>query len=142
MISRLSTFIGRDSVLQDTTCVEGSELRNSICRLCHYRIRHRRLHGETNPDEEEPLPRSHGKFWRGEEEAHLYAEFANTLIHFADGIAGQRQTDRQEKRFFGPEGNQGNCRLKAAEEGERERGREGKVAIRIPISGSASHASA
>ena len=79
-----------------------------------------------------------GRFER--EKQHLYAEFANTLIHFADGIAGQRQTDRQEKRFFGPEGNQGNCRLKAGEEGER--GREGKVAIRIPIYGSASHASA
>ena len=30
------------------------------------------------------------------EKQHLYAEFADTLIHFADGIAGQRQTDRKE----------------------------------------------
>ena len=60
--SKISIFIGRDPALPDTACVEGSELENSISRLCHYRIRHRRLHGETNPDEEEPLPRSHGTY--------------------------------------------------------------------------------
>ena len=32
---------------------------------------------------------------REREKQHLHAEFANTLIHFADGIAGQRQTDKK-----------------------------------------------
>ena len=75
---------------------------------------------------------------REREKQHLYAEFANTLIHFEDGFAGQRQTHRKEVlRSKGKP-----RKLPIESSGEGERGREGKVAIRIPISGSASHASA